>query len=257
MHTSEFHQSETQDLEDFLTGGEQDAGIDAAAILVNGHPASTQADVDFFLEKLRRLDVEFIFIQAKTSGAFNAGLIGTFVHGVIQFSTHSPTIPFHDELERLRTLKNFVYQKSINMQRNPRCCFYYVSTGSWEDAPEPRARLEDGKRRLEAMNLFSQVDAIPLDAERLKTIYRELKRGVVKEVEFSRIAVFPRIDGVREAYIGLLSGSQFIKLVTTEEDKLNRELFYDNVRDFQGDNSVNREIAQTIVIQMQEGDSLC
>ena len=161
-----FHQSETQDLEDFLTGGEQDAGIDAAAILVNGHPASTQADVDFFLEKLRRLDVEFIFIQAKTSGAFNAGLIGTFVHGVIQFSTHSPTIPFHDELERLRTLKNFVYQKSINMQRNPRCCFYYVSTGSWEDAPEPRARLEDGKRRLEAMNLFSQVDAIPLDAER-------------------------------------------------------------------------------------------
>jgi len=132
------------------------------------------------------------------------------------------------------------------MQRNPRCCLYYVSAGTWENAPEPRDRLEDGKRRLEATNLFFQVDTIPVDAERLKTIYRELKRGVVKEVEFSKIAVFPRIDGVREAYIGLLAGNQFIHLVTTEEDNLNRELFYDNVRDFQGHNSVNREIAQSI-----------
>src|SRR5258708_16040092 len=77
-----FHQSDTQDLEDFLTGGGQDAGIDAAAILVNGHPARTQAEVDFFVEKLRRLDVEFVFVQAKTSATFNAALIGTFVHGV-------------------------------------------------------------------------------------------------------------------------------------------------------------------------------
>src|SRR5260370_6639171 len=156
-----------------------------------------QADVDFFVEKLRRLDVEFVFVQAKTSATFNAALIGTFVHGVTQFFEQSPIIPFHDELERLRTIKNYVYQKGIAMQRNPRCCFYYVSTGSWEGAPEPRARLEEGKRRLVGTNLFTQVDAIPLDAERLKAIYRELKRGVVKKVEFSKIAVFPRIECVQ------------------------------------------------------------
>lgn len=132
------------------------------------------------------------------------------------------------------------------MQRNPRCCLYYVSTGTWQDDPEPRARLEDGKRRLESLNYFSEVSVAPVDAERLKTVYRELERGVVKEVEFSKTAVFPRIPGVAEAYIGLLSGDQFIRLVTTDEGNFNGELFYDNVRDFQGHNPVNREIAKTI-----------
>jgi hypothetical protein len=241
-----FHQTDTSDLEDFLTGGSGDGGIDATAILVNGHPARTAEHVDFFVEKLRRLDVEFVFIQAKTSAAFSAADIGTFVHGVFQFFAPRTKTAFHDELERLRKLKDYIYQRSINMERNPRCCLYYVSTGTWQNAQEPKQRLDDGSSRLVELNLFSQVDAIPIDAERLKTIYRELKRGVVKEVEFSKIAVFPRIDGVQEAYIGLLPGDQFIRLVTTEEDNLNRELFYDNVRDFQGNNPVNREIAQTI-----------
>jgi cold shock CspA family protein len=241
-----YHQFETSDPEDLLTGGGGDAGIDAAAILVNGYQARTQKDVEYYISKLPRLDVEFVFIQAKTSATFNAGSIGTFVHGVIQFFTPTPAVPFRDELERLRKVKNFIYQKSIALQRNPSCALYYVSAGSWEDAPEPKDRLVDGKVRLEATHFFRRVDAMAIDAERLKTIYRELKRGVVKEVEFSKNAVFPRIDGVREAYIGLLRGDQFIRMVTTEEDRLNRELFYDNVRDFQGANAVNREIAQTI-----------
>jgi hypothetical protein len=71
-----FHQSETQDLEDFVTGSGQDAGIDAAAILLNGYPARTHEDVDFFLEKLRRLDVEFVFVQAKSSPTFSAAKLG-------------------------------------------------------------------------------------------------------------------------------------------------------------------------------------
>jgi len=133
------------------------------------------------------------------------------------------------------------------MEQNPSCSLYYVTAGSWKNAPDPKGRFVDGQQRLQQLNLFSQVQVTPVDAERLKIIYRELERGVVKEVEFSKTAVFPRIQGVREAYIGLLPGDQFIELITTQEGTLNRELFYDNVRDFQGNNPVNREIAQTIV----------
>jgi len=89
-----FHQTDTSDLEDFLTGGSGDGGIDAAAILVNGHAARTAEHVDFFAEKLRRLDVEFVFLQAKTSAAFSAADIGTFVHGVFQFFAPKVKTPF-------------------------------------------------------------------------------------------------------------------------------------------------------------------
>lgn len=41
--------------------------------------------------------------------------------------------------------------------------------------------------------------------------------SVVKEVEFGKSAVFPKISGVDEAYIGLLPGNEFIKLVTRDD----------------------------------------
>ena len=240
------HHTDASDLDDFLTGGGRDGGIDAVAILVNGRPVKTTDDVDYFIEKLRRLDVEFIFIQAKTSSEFSAADIGTFVHGVTQFFAPEPNIPFRGEVEEARELKNYVYKKSINMESSPKCYLYYVAAGTWNSDPEPQARVESGRQTLDELKLFSLVEIVPVDAERLKTIYRELERGSVKDVEFSKVAVFPRIDGVREAYLGLLAGDQFIELVTTTDGELNRDLFYDNVRDFQGHNPVNQDIKQTI-----------
>ena len=246
-----YHQSDITGMEnDILVGGSGDGGIDAAVILVNGRPVSTEEGVQFFFDNHGRLEVEFVFIQAKSSSGFNAAAIGNFAFGVEQFfslvANSSANIPFKAEIEQKILLTRYVYDQSAKMRDNPKCFLYYVTAGEWTEAVEPRVRLDDGKARLERLKIFSDVHVVPADAELLKGIYRELERGVVKEVEFSKTAVFPRIDRVGEAYIGLLPGSEFIKLVSTDEGELNRELFYDNVRDFQGHNSVNREIANTI-----------
>ena len=241
-----YHYADVPDLDEVLMGGGGDGGIDAGVILVNGRLISTDKDVQFFIDKLHRLDVEFVFIQAKTSASFEAASIGTFVYGVEQFFAQDSQIQFRDEVERLRKLKDYIYERSIEMEQNPRCYLYFVAAGTWTDASNPRARLHDGQTKLQQLSLFSQVQAEPIDAERLKTIYRELERGVIKEIEFIRTTVFPKFEGVREAYLGLLSGDQFLNLIVTEERNLNRELFYDNVRDFQGNNPVNREIALTL-----------
>lgn len=240
------HHTDSSDFEDFMTGGPTDGGLDAVAILINGRPVRSKEDVDHFIEKLRRFDVEFVFIQAKTASSFDSAGIGTFVHGANQFFSQSPTITFRQEIRDILKIKDYVYERSINMENNPRCYLYYVTTGRWDGKPEPRARFEEGRESLESRNIFSKVNAVPIDAERLKTIYKELERGLLRNIEFGKIAIFPRIEGVREAYLGLLPGDEFVKLVTTSEGDLNRDLFYDNVRDFQGNNPVNREIEHTI-----------
>ena len=107
------------------------------------------------------------------------------------------------------------------------------------------------------MNIFSSVHKLAVDAALLKKTCQGLERSVVKEVEFGRAAVFPKIEGVDEAYIGLLPGNEFIKLVSTDDGNLNRELFYDNVRDFQGNNPVNQEIDQTLVNQQRRSSFRC
>lgn len=246
-----FHQCDIADIEDgVLVGGEGDGGLDAIAILVNGRSVRTEEDVRFFLDVHRRLEVEFIFVQAKSSAGFNSRDIGNFAFGVEQFFASvigsEPKVEFRSEIQQLINLTRDIYDQSIQMQDNPKCFLYYSTAGKWKAAPNPAGRLSDGKARLSQLNIFSSVGATPVDGELLKAIYRELERGVVKEVEFSRTAVFPRIRGVDDAYIGLLRGDEFIELVSTDDGDLNRELFFDNVRDFQGHNSVNNEIDHTL-----------
>ncbi|MCY4580042.1 MAG: AIPR family protein [Chloroflexi bacterium] len=246
-----YHQADIIDLEDsVLSGGSGDGGLDAVAILVNGRIARAEEDIRYFEETGQRLDVEFVFIQAKTSTSFRSSDIGNFVFGIEQFFVavlgDEPKIRFNSEVEQRVDLARFIYRQTIKMRDNPTCFLYYATAGKWNDDPDPAGRLQDGVERLRKMTIFSAVNAIPLDAELLKENYRELERAVVKRVELSRAAVFPRIEGVDEAYIGLLSGDQFIQLVTTNDGLLNRELFYDNVRDFQGHNPVNTEINHTL-----------
>ena len=249
-----YHQSDITDIEDgLLVGGSGDGGLDAVAIMINGRPVRTKEDIHFLVDNLRRLDVDFVFIQAKSSPTFNAADIGNFTFGVEQFfaavSASEPKIEFNSEIEQLIYLARHVYDENIKMQKNPRCFLYYVTSGKWTDARDPLGRLVSGEERLKALSLFSHVKAKPVDAELLKAVYREIERGVERNVEFSKTAVFPRIDGVDDAYIGLLRGDEFIKLVSTNDGDLNRELFYDNVRDFQGHNPVNTEIGHTLADQ--------
>ena len=48
-------------------GGDSNPGIDGLAIVVNDHVVSTKEQVDYFLNALGRIEVEFYFTQAKTS----------------------------------------------------------------------------------------------------------------------------------------------------------------------------------------------
>ena len=247
-----YHQSDTTDIEDdILVGGGGDGGIDAVVILVNGRPAMTKEDVDFFIERMRRLEVEFVFVQAKTSPVFNSSDIGSFGFGVEQFFAgvlnSDSCVEFNRSLQQVVDLACYVYEQSIHMQENPSCFLYYVTTGDWTNATDPKGRMDYASNQLRRTNLFTEVQVTPIDAELLKTIYRGLERGVVAEVEFSKVAVFPKIDGVEDAYIGLLPGNEFVQLVSTADGELNRDLFYDNVRDYQGNNPVNREINHTLV----------
>lgn len=245
------HQLEAGDLVDsVLVGGGGDGGIDAIVILVNGRPVRTKEDVDFFVEKLRRLEVDFVFIQVKSSPKFQTKDIGQFTFGIEQFFSTvlniSSHIQFRSEIQEFIDLACYIYKQSIQMQNNPKCYFYYVTSGKWTENTDLIGRLNAGRKKLEEFNIFSHVAAMPVDAESLKSIYRQLERSVVRDVELSRTAVFPRIDGVEDAYIGLMPGDEFIKLVSTDDGELNREIFFDNVRDFQGHNPVNTDIGQTL-----------
>ncbi|MCD8032490.1 MAG: AIPR family protein [Bacteroides sp.] len=233
-------------IEDLNVGGGEDTGIDGLAIIVNDHLVSSIEEIRDLKTSHKRLDVQFLFIQAKTSPKFEAEKIGTFIFGVKDFFRESPSIKFNDNIKLFRELKEYIYENSIEMDAKPLCHMYYITTGKWTDDKNVSGRANSEKSDLESLNIFSKVKFDPIDADKIGDIYKEIKNKVKKQILFEKRASLPPINGVKEAYIGVLPITEYINLIKGSDGKIQKNLFYDNVRDYLGTNSVNNEIAQTI-----------
>ena len=227
--------------EDITVGKGHDTGIDGIAIIVNNHIISSKEDIDFFIKTNGRLDVQFVFIQSKTSSKFNSGDIGTFIFGVKDFFRKEPSIKINNDIRYHRELKEHIYDLSINMEYAPICHMYYATTGKWVSDKNLTGRINKGVDELQETTLFSDTKFHPLDSEKLKNLYRELKHKVTKEINFEKHTILPKINNVQEAYIGILSCKDYLDFICDKEDNLQKNLFYDNIRDFQGYNPVNKD----------------
>jgi hypothetical protein len=58
--------------------------------------------------------------------------------------------------------------------------------------------------------------------------------------------VIPEIPGVKEAYLGLVPATEFLPLLDDGSGGILKNIFYDNVRDWQEYNTVNTEIKTTL-----------
>ena len=240
------HCPDTFEPDDVAVGGSGDLGIDAIAILVNDHLVRSESDILHFKTALRRLDVQFLFVQAKTSPHFPAADIGTFLSGVRQFFGDRLPADTNEYIREFYQLKEYIYEHTLDMDAAPICRLYYVTTGIWNADPSPVSRITQGRADLKSTDYFSIVDFIPLDSDAIKQTYREINQRVIQEVTFEKHTILPMISGVEEAYIGILPSSEYLKLISDQHGNLNRRLFYDNVRDFQGHNAVNQEIESTV-----------
>lgn len=224
--------------------GMNDLGMDGVAIVVNEHLVFSVEDIRYFTTQLHRLDARFIFIQTKTSPGFDGGEIGKFLFGVRAF--FNPIGVANEKVRSAYDLKEAIYNSSKDMDAAPRCDLFYASLGKWSNEPHLQHLVKTELNLLRSTNLFSDVTFTPLDAEMIKASYRELNRKVSKEIVFERHTNLPAIAGVEQAYIGSLPATEYLKLICDEGGRLQRSLFYDNVRDFQGNNSVNQDISKTL-----------
>lgn len=86
-------------LADVVVGDGDDCGIDAIAILVNGMLITSQDEIDDLLEINRKLsEINFVFVQAKTSSNFDYSEMGTFGTGVKDFFADNPQMRRNDAI---------------------------------------------------------------------------------------------------------------------------------------------------------------
>lgn len=231
----------------FVTIGEgNDTGIDGIAIIVNGLLVESIEEVDDLIEKNGAIEVEYLFIQSKTSPSFSGSDMNTFIFGVKDFFADVNKLIRNESLQKFCDIANHIYDNAPKLKYNPLCKLFYVTTGKWVGDVNLTAIIESGREDLESTNLFDEVHIIPVGARDLATYYRKTKESISTTINFSNRITIPEINGISEAYIGLIPYEEFIKIVSSEEQNL-LNVFEDNVRDFQGENNdVNYGIAATI-----------
>lgn len=236
------------DLEAVHMGGGNDGGMDGIAITVNDHLVGNMDEVKYHKNNLGRLEVKFYFIQAKTSPTFEMSEMGNFLFGVQQFLEEKSSIKFNPKIEELINVKNYIYdtENIMDLRPLPECHLYYVTTGLWKEDNTLLGKIEYEKKILLDRDIFSEVAFHPIDSKDIQILYREIRNKIDRCIEFERHVIMPTIENVEEAYLGILPCREYLRLITDDDENLMRNLFYDNVRDFQGDNPVNKEIEETI-----------
>ena len=241
------HYSETYDLTDIMTGEGDDCGIDAIAIIANGTMITSKEEIDDLIEINKNLsDICFIFVQAKISSSFDYSNIGTFGTGVKDFFSDHPKMVRNEQIQEKSELVEYIFSKSPLIRKKPDCFLYYITTGKWVGDTNCTGRMNIAKNDLQDINLFAEISYIPVDADLLQKFYRRTIDVWETSINFENKILLPDIQNIIQSYLGYLDYKEYLKLITDENGEIRRSAFYDNVRDYQGDNSVNHDIADTI-----------
>lgn len=241
------------DLDDYLTGRKvdlagdsgSDCGIDGLVMLVNGRPVCDLQDLELEIQK-GALEVSFIFLQAKMSPKFDSGDISKFCHGVENFFKRDSDLIFSRRLLSFRALSDRLYEAAIYLTESPKVYCYYVTTGEWTDPVEPVSFFNALRDRLNQTHLFSDVQWLALGEKETIQNAKTLRNRAVATLKLKDCVLLPKIPGVSESHVGVVVCKDYISLITDEDGNLRKEVFNDNVRDFQGDNPINLGIGESL-----------
>jgi len=230
-----------------IDSGGGDIGIDSLSIIVNGQLVTEPEEIDDYAEANGYLDVSFVFNQAETSNSFETAKIGQFAYGVSDFFSSNPKLTSNESVKHKRKIWEKILEHSKLFKKgNPQCFLYYCTTGKWVGDKDLVARRDSGRSDIESTGLFRHVSFDCLGAHEIQALSRQSKNSVTAEITFTSKIALPEIPGVKEAYLGVLPASEFLKIILNDTGEIRTSIFYDNVRHWQDWNPVNQEIAKTI-----------
>lgn len=234
------------DLDCIHTGGGQDNGIDGIAVIVNNELVSDIESAKEICKNDEEISVCFIFIQSKTSDNLNNGDILKFFEGVLNLFNKDSYYNSNTEISNFAKIKDILYKNSSNFSENPKLYLKYVYNGVKDVLKETDNHTKNYKKRFDQLSLFSEISIEILDSKDIQNIYQEIRLNIKKTINLSKLSSMPKIDGVQESHIGIISFAELMKLILDDNDRIIKSLFYDNVRDFQGYTTVNEEIIKTM-----------
>lgn len=231
-----------------ISTGNNEFGIDGIGIIVNDILIEDDEQLSDIIDSYKILEVSFYFIQSKSTSGFDAGEILKFSKAVKNFFFDNATLNGANErIKLLHSQFELIYEHAAKFSRGlPSVHMYYVSTGTWKGNELLKQLIDSAEAEFIDSNMFREARIIPVDATKIQSLYFKSKNAIRAEVEMPVSVPMPNIKNIRESYIGVISAKEYLNLILDEKGDVIKKVFFDNLRDFQGETEVNRSIGGTL-----------
>lgn len=227
------------EIEEGIVDGSGDAGVDAAYVFVNRQLLTE----DFEFSGIKQpVNLELFIIQSKNQDSFKEGPIDKLSSSLpLLLDGEQPqenleklfrpqvVSIFHSFMKGMQTLAGEFPEVSIKI--------FYCCKGS---APNDVMKAKAANLKARISERYPSVDFTFLGAQELYDRSGKQKR-LVKELP----VVGSPLSGAN-SYVALCTLENYIKFISDEEDALLTRIFEANVRAYQGEVEVNKEIAESL-----------
>jgi hypothetical protein len=237
-----------EDIESGIVDGENDGQIDAIYVLLDEQLIREKKDVD--LKTVRRNAVIRVIIQqSKNKGSFEENVLTKYR------SSLQDLFELENDIKDLSKIFNSSVITQVDLFRhlflglqgkNPSVVFdiYYASKG---DIKKANARIQNDAEAVAdylKKQFFNCEATVKLLGARELVDLANRPRFITKNLEFTSS---PTSDASSAGWTGLVRLDEYYKFITDNADKsLLVSIFEENVRDFEGDVEVNKEISESL-----------
>lgn len=241
--------NDTFDSDTYSTGGGNDLGIDAYAVVIEGQMYREPDDVRAAMQASKQPRVQFVIIQAKTSSRFESKVISDLAENLSHLCGPDQELPYEvsGEVSGLRECVEVVFDDPVRLAgRLPELHVRYVTTGD-QIAKMITQKARSAEKALGRLNRFETVDVRCVNWRELRTLYGRALSTVQVTVPMPRQFPLPEAPGVKQSFVGLISAPTLVsEMLVDDAGNLRQQLFESNVRAFQGYNAVNTGIRETL-----------
>ena len=244
-----FEDKATFDLIDVDKNGDSTFGIDTFALIVNDALVTSVEQIeDQRVSNI--LKVRFIFIQSKYSESLNSGEVLKFITAVKDLLSENSKLPSSNSLKRAKSLIEEIYSfenAKLFKGSMPSCDMYFANAGSVSADSLIEGILRGAEKEIASSSDIKECSIKHINEQGIIDSWNEIENRKEVFVTLDNIIPCGDIEKVEQAYIGFLKLQEFIKIIVGSDGNIRKNIFYENVRDFQGvDNQVNSEIEATL-----------
>ena len=224
-------------------------GIDTIVLEVNGQVVRDETDVAEVAESVGKIDVVLYLLQTKQSNHLNSAEILSFGHAMKKFVQNEDFSAYPGMSALAAAFRSVFDRYATKLRKPPVVLSYFVTTASKQSVSDATVqdRVASVVREISDLGFLSSVTLEAWGADELHAAWGRKNNANRVEISLEKQVNLPKMPGIDQAILGVVSVSELFKMLETAENNLDERVFYDNVRGFKGaDNPVNRQMLETM-----------